>query len=103
MNSYTNDDIKDLLSSLSHLGSSDNIIINNSGRFVDSHYFKSFVLLDPAYNSMEVYPEYKQLGSEIINILTDIRKLIYEEPLYRVPLYINLYIDVVSWRLRIAK
>jgi hypothetical protein len=64
--------------------------------------FICFVLVDSNLDPFKLRTIWKIKGIKKI-MFTDIRKLIYEEPIDRVPLYISTYPIVVSWRLDMGK
>jgi len=103
MNSYTTDEINILLESINNVHGHKKIVLNSRGNVVNYDLFIFFVFTDPNLDPFELTPTNRAVDNSVKNILKDIRKLIYEEPLYRVPLYINTYPDIASWRLELGK
>lgn len=103
MNSYTTDEINILLKSIFNEYGNKKIIFYNNGGAVNYDLFLFFVFTDPNLDPFELTPTNISVENSVKDILRDIRKLIYQEPLYRVPLYINIYPDIASWRMRIGK
>lgn len=103
MNSYTTVEINILLKSIFNEYGNKKIILYNNGGAVNYDLFLFFVFTDPNLDPFELTPAGISVESSVKDILKGVRKLIYEEPLYRVPLYINIYPDIASWRLELGK
>jgi hypothetical protein len=76
---------------------------NYTGNVFIYESFIFFVLIDPNLDPSKLMPEYQGISMAEKENYINIRKLIYEEPLHRVPLYINTFPTIVSWRLEIGK
>jgi hypothetical protein len=103
MNLYTTEEVNILLESISNLHGYEKIVLNSKGNVVRYDQFILFAFTDPNLDPFKFTPTNISVDSTAKNLLKDIRKLIYEEPLYRVPLYINIYPDIASWRLALGK
>jgi len=107
MNSYTAEELNSLLKELIIPVIVDedlNFVTIQPGRTiirVNEKSFFSIVFLDPALNPLDFL--HNVSGRRDVDVLLDMRKFIYEVPLYQVPLYINIYEVLVAWRLKIGK
>jgi hypothetical protein len=107
MNIYTAEELTALIKKFTisdNKLSRDNISIK-SGRhnfLVNENTFISIVFLDPILNPLD-FIKNEYIPDNHINELINIRRFIYEVPLYQVPLYINIYEEIVEWRLLIGK
>jgi hypothetical protein len=104
MNLYTTDEVNMLLKSIAYVYIGfKNIILNNKVT-INYDLFLFFIFTDPNLDPFALVPQSRTITEESERrILRDIRKLIYEEPIYRVPLYINIYPEIASWRLELGK
>lgn len=108
MNIYTAEELTALIKKFTindNKISRDNISIKSGSHsfLVNENTFISIVFLDPILNPLDFIKAYPWVPDKQIDELLDIRKFIYEVPLYQVPLYINIYEEIVEWRLLIGK
>jgi hypothetical protein len=104
MNSYTTDEVNRFLKSIANEYPGYKNVVFNNRITINYDIFLFFIFTDPNLDPFGLVPQSRSIPKESEReILKDIRKLIYEEPFYRVPLYINTYPEIVSWRLELGK
>jgi hypothetical protein len=98
---YTREEIYELIEALPKLTGS--FVVGHAGTLIASEEFTSFVFLDPILDPKDIILPYTNYHKVELNLLFEIRELIYYIPLHRVPLYMLSHPDIVAWRLRLAK
>lgn len=97
MNKYTEKDIRILL---------ENVTLNSSipiNSVVGGHLFKRRI---PMYDIVQLFSTSivnREKGLIHIHMLATIKEFLDNEPLKKVPLFINSLPDLAKWRLRIGK
>jgi hypothetical protein len=102
MNSYTTDEINKLLDCMSFEKGLAVIIYAGKTHFINLEKFICLVFVDLNLDPFKLQNMWELKDTEK-DMLINMRKLIYEEPLPRVPLYINTLPIIVSWRLEMGK